>query len=255
MVKYLLIICLLFTSVTSNSQVLITLLLGDKLNSPNLEFGLEGGFNWAQISGMETTNWARRWNLGFYFDFRIKDNWWLNTGVLVKSNLGVDNLTDGDLEFLNANIHRSDTAPDYRIPGDYSQKMNIFLVPAMIKYKFEKRIFVAAGFQFGLIYKAFIDFEADVDGFETSIKEINTDDMNRIDAGGMALIGYQFRKTPGISLGVKYYEGFVNVYKGVSGRRNRSFFIYATIPIGRGKAAEKREQKQKEQETGTGSSS
>ena len=36
------------------SQVLISLLLGEKLNTGAIEFGLEGGINWTQISGLET---------------------------------------------------------------------------------------------------------------------------------------------------------------------------------------------------------
>ena len=32
------------------SQVLISLLLGDKLNTGGLEFGLEGGINWPKVS-------------------------------------------------------------------------------------------------------------------------------------------------------------------------------------------------------------
>ena len=49
--KYLLIILVLFSTIqVAQSQVLITLLLGDKLNSPNLEFGLEGGINWTQVT-------------------------------------------------------------------------------------------------------------------------------------------------------------------------------------------------------------
>ena len=87
MKKYFIILSLLLIGFTAQSQVLISLLLGDKLNSPNLEFGLEGGVNWTQISGMETKSFARKWNLGFYFDFRLKNQWWLYTGVLVKSNL------------------------------------------------------------------------------------------------------------------------------------------------------------------------
>ena len=84
MKKYLLILTFLFVSTASQSQVLITLLLGDKLNSDGLEFGLEGGINWTTISGMETNNYARKWNLGFYFDIRLKDQWFLYTGTLVK---------------------------------------------------------------------------------------------------------------------------------------------------------------------------
>jgi hypothetical protein len=73
MKKNILIISLLILSFNVQSQVLITLLLGDKLNSPNLEFGLEGGVNWTTISGLETNSFARKWNLGFYFDIRIKN--------------------------------------------------------------------------------------------------------------------------------------------------------------------------------------
>ena len=107
MKKYFLVIFLLFAGFTSQSQVLISLLLGDKLNSEALEFGLEGGLNWTQISGMETKNFSRKWNLGFYFDIRMKNQWFLYTGVLVKSNFGVDKLTDGDLKTIGATNYNS----------------------------------------------------------------------------------------------------------------------------------------------------
>jgi len=54
MKKIFLIIALLIAGSAAQSQVLITLLLGDKLNSDGLEFGLEGGLNWANVSGLET---------------------------------------------------------------------------------------------------------------------------------------------------------------------------------------------------------
>ena len=212
---------MLFIGVSMQSQVLITLLLGDKLNSDDLEFGLEGGINWIQISGMETKNFARKWNLGFYFDIRLKNQWFLNTGVLVKSNMGVDNLSDNDLVNLNATIYTNDTAG--RVPGSYGQKMNYFLVPALIKYKFKNHLFVAAGPQFGLMYKSWVQFDSDVEGNEAIIKEYNKDLINRIDAGIMAELGYSFFKGVGLSLGVKYYEGFVHVYKN-NDTRNCSFF-------------------------------
>ena len=110
--KYLLITALLLLSIESQSQVLITLLLGDKLNSDGLEFGLEGGLNWTTISGMETNNYARKWNLGFYFDIKMKNQWSFYTGVLVKSNMGVDKLTDNDHKFLGATIYKDFEDPN-----------------------------------------------------------------------------------------------------------------------------------------------
>jgi hypothetical protein len=234
MKKYLFIILVLFGTIqAAQSQVLITILLGDKLNSPNLEFGLEGGINWTQISGMETTAYGNKWNLGFYFDIRIKNQWWLYTGVLVKSDMGVDKLTPGDLTFLNARIY-TDYDTGEAISGDYSQKMKYFLVPVMIKYKFENRIYAAAGPQFGLMHKAWVEFDANHDNTDIITKEYNKDMINKIDAGFMLSTGYTFMKSPGVGLGVKYYQGFVNVYKEKSGTHNRSFFLTATIPIGAG---------------------
>ena len=59
----------------ANGQILITLLLGDKLNSEGLEFGLEGGVNGSNLNGLETRNPLVNFNLGFYFDILIKENW------------------------------------------------------------------------------------------------------------------------------------------------------------------------------------
>lgn len=223
--------------ITSQSQILITLLLGDKLNSDGLEFGLEGGINWTNISGMETNTFARKWNLGFYFDIRIKNQWSFYTGVLVKSNMGVDKLTDNDLASIGATKYLN--LDNQSLTGDYSQKMNSFLVPALIKYKFKNNLYAELGPQFGLAYKSWVEFESDVEGRDAIIKEYNKDKINRIDAGIMVGTGYQFRKGPGWTIGVKYYYGFVDVYKDISGTKNSSIFLKLNIPIGAGEKKEK----------------
>jgi len=240
MKKYFIILSLLLIGLSSQSQILITLLLGDKLNSPNLEFGLEGGLNWTNISGMETKNFARKWNLGFYFDFRLKNQWWLYTGVLVKSNMGVDNLTDNDLSFLQATIYKDIDDNTQRAAGDYSQKMSTFLVPALIKYKFKNHLYAELGPQFGLTYNSWVEFEADIEGRDAIIKEYNKEKVNKLDVGIMVGMGYTLFKGTGWTLGAKYYYGFVNVYKGVPGTKNSSFFIKLNIPIGAGEEAQKK---------------
>ena len=241
MKKFLLIASFLFVNIDSQSQVLISLLLGDKLNSDGLEFGLEGGINWTNISGMETNDFARKWNLGFYFDIRMKNQWSFYTGVLVKANMGVDKLTDNDLEFLEATVYKDFDDPNKLAEGDYSQKMNYFLVPALAKYTFKNNIYAEAGPQFGLMYKAWVEFESDIDGREAIIMEANKDKISRIDAGLMGGIGYKFRKGPGWTLGAKYYYGLVNVYKDGPDTKNSSIFLKLNIPIGAGKNPEKTE--------------
>ena len=173
MKKYFVIISFLFFGLTSQSQVLISLLLGDKLNSDKLEFGLEGGLNWSTTSGFESNSYAHFFNLGTYFDMKVKNQWAFYTGVLVKSNVGINKLTESDLSVLNATTWDSE--------GEYKQVINEFLVPALMKYNFKNHIYVEAGPQFGLRFKGYVEFNSDIDDIDfDNFKGIYfNDDPNR----------------------------------------------------------------------------
>jgi len=225
--KYFIILCMLLFGLNAHSQVLISLLLGDKLNSDKLEFGLEGGLNFSKVSGLDTNKSLSTFNIGFYFDIRLKNQWYLNTGVLVKSNLGVDKLSTTDLNFLQTDVYEEE--------GDYSQVMNYFLVPALAKYKLKNHLYVEGGVQFGLMTDAWVEFNSDVEGKKARIREYNKDMINRFDVGIMAGLGYTLRKGTGMTLGLKYYYGFVDVYKEKAGSKNSSLFVKMNIPIGAGK--------------------
>ena len=84
---------LLLVSYSSRGQVIMSLLLGDKLNSGKIEFGLDGGVNFSSIRGLSGGEMRGTFNIGFYFDIKVKSPAWLvHTGVLVKSTLGESNL-------------------------------------------------------------------------------------------------------------------------------------------------------------------
>jgi len=217
---------------TAHSQVLITLLLGDKLNSDGLEFGLVGGGNMMNISGMDSKTWDTKWNLGFYFDIRLKNQWYLYTGVLVKSNLGTDKLSDLDLANINATPYFN-SAGD-RLEGKYKQKMNYFLVPIMINYHFKNHMSIKLGPQLGLMYNSWVQFDADVDGHDAIFKEYNKDEIYKIDAGLAIGAAYRLLKGTGWTIGAYYYQGFTNVYKNIANTKNRALFFEVCIPIGAG---------------------
>lgn len=223
---------LLLSSYTVHSQVLIALLLGDKLNSGKIEFGLDGGLNFSTIGNMDSNSYSRELNIGFYFDIKMKEQWYLNTGVLVKSTLGLDNLTEQDLDFLNATT--------YDAEGEYKQRINYFIVPALARYKFKNNMYAELGPQFGLATKAFIQFDSDVDGNEARIRETNTDMINRFDMGLSAGTGIRLLKGLGWTIGARYYYGFLDVYKDRSGTKNSSLFLKLYVPIGL--SLEKKEQ-------------
>lgn len=226
---------LLLIGLNGHSQILLSLIFGDKLNSDGLEFGLEGGFNWSQISDLEADKSFSSFNLGFYFDFRLKNQLNLYTGVLVKSELGADNLSQNDLEFL-------EITPSFEA-GSYTQKIKYFIVPALLKYNFKNRIYVEGGPQFGLMYKAWVEFNSDTKSKNIRIKDFNKDIINRLDAGVTFGTGYKLMPNKGMTIGIKYYYGLTNVYKGVTGTNNSSFFLKANIPIGAAKAEKKKNSK------------
>ena len=56
-----------------NAQVLITLLLGDALNSEKIEFGLVGGLNRSYILDIEDSEGLNNFDVGFYFHILMKN--------------------------------------------------------------------------------------------------------------------------------------------------------------------------------------
>ena len=230
----------------ANSQVLISLLLGDKLNTEKLKFGLDGGVNFSNITNIDPSHYKAHFNLGFYFDFLLKENtkWYLHTGVLVKSAMGPQGLNTYFTE--NANL---DTL---FLGGTMDRKLSYFNVPILVRYQFKNRMFIEAGPNLGLLYKSYDIFYADVKDKEDLVYELDVrDDYNRIDAGVMAGVGFSVIKGTGYNFGMRYYYGLTELLKDNSGdpQRNSTFYLYLSLPVGAGeKAKAKAEAKKKEKE-------
>jgi hypothetical protein len=220
------------------SQVLISLLFGDKLNSPNIEFGLEGGANFSTISNLSEADYRTDFNLGFYFDFNLKNpSWIFNTGVIVKSAMGAKGLPTYSLE--NAELDA------VFAEGSVKRKIQYFNVPLMIKYKFDNNIYVKSGVQLGLLSRAHDEFSQNYNGEDATYKNSIRDKIHVIDAGLALGFGYRLKTGNGINLGLQYYYGLVPILKGGvdQNQYNRSLYVTAGLPIGKGKAAKKATEK------------
>ena len=232
-------VLLLALPAIGQSQVLISILLGDKLNSGKIEFGLEGGWSLSNLDGVDPSKGHSNYNLGFYFDFAMKDpSWMVSTGVRVKSTMGAEGInvyslgnTDLDAVFATGSITR---------------KLNYFNVPVMMKYKFNPHIYAQAGIQLGLKYKGTDTFlnsvEEDEDlAYKVDIKE----QYHPLDAGLCAGIGYRLLGGNGMNIGIQYYYGLIDVRISDASPNefNRTLYINAGIPIGKGKAMQKAEEK------------
>ncbi len=231
MKKYLLVPGFLFWGLASHSQVLISILLGDKLNSGKIEFGLEGGYNWSTIKNLEGAKSLGTFNLGFYFDFKLKHpSWMLNTGVIVKSAMGANELPVYPLG-------NSDLDSAFK-GGNVSRKINYFNVPIMMKYTFSNHIYLKAGVQLGLGYKAFDEFKKSVlEDDDLKYKLAIKKQFHPIDAGLAFGLGYRLMKGNGMNIGVQYYYGLLDITVDDSSpaQSNRVLYLTAGIPIGKGK--------------------
>jgi hypothetical protein len=219
---------------TANAQVLIALLLGDTLNTGKIEFGLDGGLNLNSMAGVQGSGSKSTWNLGFYFDIKLKDRQWMvHTGVLVKSSMGADHipvyaLNDSGLDSLFAG-------------GSVERKLSYFNVPIMIKYRTKGHFFAEAGVQLGLFYKGVDIFSNQVLDQPLTYKVNIEDQYHRLDAGLLVGVGYRLLKGNGINLGLRYYHGLADVAidDAGPGQFNRSIYFTVGIPIGAGKTAPK----------------
>ena len=245
--RLLVVMASLSLAMNASSQIVIALLFGNALNSPNVKFGLDGGINLMTLTDAGTSKFNHGFNLGLYFDIQLKknSNWYIHTGVLLKSPMGGNHLDtysvdDNELDSLFS-------------AGYVKRQLRYINVPFLMRYKLKNQFFFEVGPMFGVLVKA-------TDVFYTTVNE--KDDIsyknniykkcNWFDAGAVGGIGYHFMKGIGMNLGVRYYYGLTNILaSGVPDPgHNNSVYIWLSIPVGAGekskaKAAAKEEKKNK----------
>lgn len=221
----------------ARGQVLISLLLGDKLNSGKIEFGLDGGINYPDLRGLDNSDMKGTFNLGFYFDFKMKNpQWMFHTGVIVKSTMGAASLPTYSLNDPNLDNAFAE--------GEVRRKINYFNVPFAMKYQFKNNFYVEGGVMPALRAKAFDVFTADVKDKEDLEYKLNiSDEFHRLDFGLVGGLGYRLMGGNGMNLTVRYYYGLVDITidDSTPDQFNTSLYLAVGIPIGAGKAKERRE--------------
>lgn len=220
--------CFLFFSLTPKAQVLISILLGDKLNTPKIEFGMVGGMNRSFLNDLSGSSGLNHFNLGFYFHVNIKNNSFISTGVLVKSNVGATGLPV-------YSIGNPDFDTIYK-GGTLTKKISCFYVPILYHHRFNNRWYLEAGPQAGLRTKATDIFETSTTDGDLSYTTDVKDEYTRLDFGLTGGAGYKFKKElKSMAVGISYYYGLVNVSKIPDvAMHNSSLNFYMKIPIGLG---------------------
>lgn len=220
----------------TNGQVLISLLLGDKLNSGKIEFGLDGGINYPDMRGLSGGKMRGNFNIGFYFDIKLKNpQWMVHTGVLVKSSLGTEGLPVYSLN--NPDLDNAFAG------GEVQRRINYFNVPIAMKYVMRNNFYFEGGIAPALRAKAFDIFTTEVTGDDLEYKLNTSDKFHRLDFGLIGGVGYRLLGGNGMNLTVRYYYGLVDVVidDSTPDQFNTSLYLAVGIPIGAGKAKERRE--------------
>ncbi|MBL7849827.1 MAG: PorT family protein [Cyclobacteriaceae bacterium] len=215
-------------------QVIISLLLGDKLNTGKIEFGLDGGVNYSWQTGVAYGRALPTFNLGFYFDIKTKNpNWLFHTGVIVKSTMGANGLPVYSLN--NPDLDNT------FVGGSIERTLSYFNVPVFAKRKLGNSFYVEGGIMLGLLYHAEDLFTASVQGGDATYARSIRDQYRALDAGLGAGVGYRLMKGNGMNLGIRGYQGLVNVleYNPGTAVRNQSLYFTIGIPIGAGKARQR----------------
>jgi hypothetical protein len=217
----------MLTSTFASGQILISILLGDKLNSDKIEFGLDGGLVSTGILGLEPSKRTRALHLGFYFDFKMSQNLLFHTGIIVKSTMGAAGLPSYEV---------GDAALDPVLAtASVKRKISYFSLPLFLKARLPYHFSVEAGPQLGLYYNSRDEFIDSRYGNDDLLFRSDTKgQFTRIDAGITGGVGYRLLKGTGITIGARYYQGLVDIVKNNTGAKqlNSAFYLFGAIPIG-----------------------
>jgi outer membrane protein with beta-barrel domain len=242
----LLLAMLLAYSGISHAQVLITLLFGDKLNSPNMEFGLHAGANISTLSNLEGARYTSNLNLGFFFDIKLTEKLSLHPELLVKATSGAKGLQTyaiGDPDFPELD--------EILLESDLERQIGYFQLPILIKYKIKYGFAVEAGIQPALrtnVKDVFTDKFFEKEDFKFKYKR--NKEFNVLDFGLTAGISWRPRKDQkGMTIFARFTLGLVDTLKDNPGepQKNRAFAIGALVPIGVKKAEAARAAKEAEE--------
>jgi hypothetical protein len=213
---------------TARSQVLIALLFGDKLNTPNIEFGLNVGANFTTLTNYPEAKYTKGLNLGLYFNFKISDHFYLHPEMLFMNKMGSKGINDRNLP----NPGLQDESLETWVEANY------FTLVFLPRYKLTNQLFFEAGIYGGYLLSAddYFLIKPENDS-ELEYKVHAKPRMNKLDAGAQVGLGYKFKKGEGMNLSIRYSHGFINTLKddGLDPEMNRGFHIHVGIPIGVGK--------------------
>lgn len=236
MKKCLLILVCVAVSSALRSQVLVSILFGEKLNSGKTAFGLVVGPGFSNISNIQSKPRSIL-DLGLYFTIQLKNKWQAQVEMLPKVSFGakdvpVYTLSDPVLDSLYTN-------------GSVTRVIRAMTLSAMPRYQLSEKWSIETGLQANLRTQANDIFEAEINENKLTYHNWIKYNVTKVDFGIAGGIIYRFRPVlHSMAIGIRYYAGLTDIMKYTDGvQMNRSLLFNFYIPIGSAKAVAKEQEK------------
>ena len=159
-------------------------------NNVNTEFGVKGGFNMSNLyqSEADDNNVIYGFNAGVYATLPVSDFIAIQPEILFTTK-------GAELDYNNAFVQ-----------GNSKFKLNYIEVPLLVRVNITKNFNLQAGGYASYLVSSKVTGEGAFDFDE----DLDTDDLNKFDAGIVAGVGVDFSP---ISLGVRYNYGLTTIGK------------------------------------------
>ncbi len=227
---------LIILAAPAKSQVLMSILFGDKLNSKELSFGLHANYSWNTLAATNNEKALTSFNFGLFFTYHFNEHWHANLEMLAKYKRGAGGLPVYDLQ--------NDSLNNLFKTGSVERQISYVSLPMTIQYMFDPGIYIELGPQFSLRTKAKDIFSTDRSEGELKLERDVEDNINRWDFGWLGGVGYKLGKARLVAVGIRYFGGFSDVVKNEPGKQlNQQWGFYTNIPIGVKKAEARRQAK------------
>jgi len=218
----------------ANSQAMIALLFGKSISGPKLDMGLQLGLNTSYLLNSGAKRPLSTFSFGAFTNYKFHEKWNLNTFFNFKSNKGAQKLdtADGFFNFTN------DSLEDITL----TRRFSYIDISPEIQYKISPSFAIGFGPVISILVKARDLYQAEETDALVTYEHNIYKKITAIDIGAVIDFQYTFNKGKGISLNLKYIQGFIAPYRTIPSGTilNATLNLSVGIPM-RGKKAEKPE--------------
>ncbi len=214
----------------AHGQVLIGMLLGDKVTSEKFHLGLDIGANLSDLSGIDDTKMRTGFFLGLIGEWHFAEHWYLQPELGAFYYAGAGNLP---MDYFPPPPEVEDIVTG----SEVSRRLRYFTIPVLLKYGVaDNRLHLGAGGQVGFITSAKDKYEGVSDnGNSIEVEQDIKDYTTSTDAGLLFNVEWKFMKDV-LSMGIvaRYYLGLTDTVKDNPGDPvyNRVFSLLLTVPMG-----------------------